>query len=119
MSSDNLEASTSIGGLVDSQSPGEKRDLLKHFLGTVFSLGMNVMIIGALYLIVSHFLSSHVTAPITSTPQAVYVGIVNPVSLSGGYVPGIWSASMPNGDTCYVVMGVMDDTISCVAGTPE
>lgn len=119
MNSDNLGPNSSFSEGGSSDSPPEGRSLLKLALGSLFSLVMNLIVFFLVFKGVSYFVHSYVTDPITSTPQAVYVPIVNPVDIPGGYVSGIWSARMPNGDTCYTVMGFLDDTVSCVASRPE
>jgi hypothetical protein len=76
-----------------------------------------VMVFFAWYVIVYWAvpsLMSSATTPITDTPQAEWLPVVNARETEGGFVPGVWMAEFPDGTVCYSAYGLLGDDMECV-----
>lgn len=84
-------------------------DVFAKLIGLLFSM---VFVFGSLM-----WLNHNITFPITDRPTGVWAPVVNPVSTSvGSYIPAVYMAEFPNGDRCYVAVGILVDQTSCIAG---
>ena len=92
-------------------------DRIKKGCGTIFVTVMNTFVTMAILFAGIVYLRNLVTSPITESPEVEWVPVVNPVAVSStGYVPAVYVAEFPNGDRCYISMGILVDDMSCVAG---
>lgn len=99
---------------VDECSGGEAGPYKKG-CGVLFAQAMNLILGVAVAFAVIAWLQRTVTAPITDTPDSVWIPAVNPEPApSGGYVPALYVAYLPGGERCYVSMGILVDQLSCL-----